>query len=330
MDFKDYYDILAVSPQADNKEIKKTYQTLAKKYHPDVNPGNKEAEEKFKEINEAYHAIADPSKRQKYDDLRTNYQQWQSRGSRGSFDWSAWQQKPDNTSYTRTMSPEEFAEIFGDLGYGSNRNFGGFSDFFSTIFGMGENYDLENQDFFTEVFSHSRDGRNIQGEITISLEDAYYGTKKLINIGGKRIETIIPKGIQENKKIRLSGQGEAGSNGGQHGDLLLTVKILPHPKFLRNGNDLSVNLEIDFYTAVLGGEVRVNTMAGEVLLKLPPKTQAGKSFRLKGKGMPIINQPGKYGDFYVKISIVLPEDISKKEMNTLQEIRKQRLNVKGE
>jgi curved DNA-binding protein len=228
------------------------------------------------------------------------------------------------------MSPEEFAEIFGDRGYNSNKSFGGFSDFFSTIFGMGENYDLENQDYYPEFYTHSRTGRNIQGEITITLEDAYHGTRKLIDIGKRRIEAVIPKGIQENKKIRLSGQGEAGSKGGQHGDLLLTVKILPHQKLSRDGDDLNVNLEIDFYTAVLGGEARVNTLAGEVLLKIPPKTQTGKSFRLKSKGMPIINQPGKYGDFYVKISIVLPEDISKKEMKTLQEIRKQRLNVKGE
>lgn len=330
MDFKDYYKILGVSPQADPKEIKKAYQSLAKKYHPDVNPGQKEAEDKFKEVNEAYHAIADPAKRQKYDDLRADYERWQSRGGRGPYDWSAWQEPAGSTSHTHTMTPEEFAELFGDKGFGSGRSSGGFSDFFSTIFGMGQDYDSQPDNYFSEVGRRPRVGRDLRGEITITLEEAYHGAKKLLDIGNRRIEAVIPKGIQDNKKIRLSGQGEEGSRGNSRGDLLLTVKVLSHNKITRDGNDLIANLDIDFYTAALGGEATVNTLAGDILLKIPPKTQTGKSFRLKGKGMPIINQPGKYGDLYVKATLVLPENITEEEITALQKLRQQRYPVKEE
>lgn len=318
MDFKDYYKILGVAPDADIKEIKKVYQTLAKKYHPDVNPGNKEAEDKFKEINEAYHAIADPGKRQKYDDLRSNYQQWQNGGGRGSYDWSQWRQSPGNGSHTRTMTPEEFAEMFGDLGhgFGSSNGFGGggFSDFFSTIFGMGQNVG----------FDQPRKGRDIEGEITVTLEEVFHGGKKLFEIANKRIEATIPKGIRDKGKIRLSGQGEASSSGGKRGDLLLTINIKPHPLYTREGDDLTANLEIDFYTAVLGGEVKVKTLAGEMMIKIPPQTQPGRSFRLRGKGMPILNQSGKFGDFYAKTTIVLPQEMSDKEISTLQQLQANR------
>ena len=179
VEFKDYYKILGVSPDADIKEIKKVYQTLAKKYHPDVNPGDKEAEDRFKEVNEAYHAIADPEKRKKYDDLRMNYQSWQNHGGRGSFDWSRWQQSPGNGTYTRTMSPEEFAEMFGDMGHGSGGGFGGFSDFFSTIFGMGHQMEFDD-DIHYRISRQPRKGRDLEGEITVTLEEVYQGAKKLL------------------------------------------------------------------------------------------------------------------------------------------------------
>ncbi len=324
MDFKDYYKILGVEPDADIKKIKKIYQSLAKKNHPDVNPGDKKAEERFIEVNEAYHAIADPAKRQKYDELRTNYLQWQKRGGKGSYDWSQWQQSPGrgNGSHTRTMTPEEFAEMFGDLGNGSGSTggYGGedFSDFFSTIFRMGQNgFD---DDIYRGVSRQPRKGRDIEGEITVTLEEVYQGSKKLFEIGNKRIEATIPKGIRDNGKIRLSGQGEVGSPGGKRGDLFLTIKIKPHPLYVREGDDLIANLEIDFYTAVLGGEVRVKTFAGEMMLKIPPQTQPGRSFRLKSKGMPVLNQSGKFGDFYAKTTIVLPKEMTEKEISTLQEL----------
>ena len=328
MEFKDYYKILGVSPDADIKEIKKTYQTLAKKNHPDVNPGNQEAEDRFKEVNEAYHAIADPAKRQKYDDLRANYQQWQNHGNRDNFDWSRWQQSPGNGSHSRTMSPEEFSEMFGDHGFGSTRGSAGFSDFFSTIFGMGNTgFD---DDIYSGISRQPRKGRDLQGEIDITLEEVYQGAKKLLSIGNKTIEAVIPKGIRDQAKIRLSGQGETGSSGGKRGDLLLTVKIKPHSLFFRDGDDLKADLEIDFYTAALGGEVRVKTLAGEIMLKIPPQTQGGRSFRLKGKGMPVLKQTGKFGDFYAKTTIVLPDKMTDKELSALQQLQENRQSAKEE
>lgn len=321
MDFKDYYGILGVSPDADIKDIKKAYQKLTKKYHPDLNPGDKEAEEKFKEINEAYHAISDPVKRKKYDDLRASYLQWQKRGGRGdNFDWSAWQHDPGFGTYTRTMTPEEFESIFGGVS-GLGEKFGGFSDFFATIFGMDFDspYTSPAEDYY-EAFRQPKAGRDIEGEISVTLEEVYHGAKKLISVGGKKIEATIPKGIQDGNKIRLAGQGGKGSRGGPNGDLLLTVKILPHDKYKREGNDLYVDVMIDFYTAVLGGEARVNTLAGDIILKIPPRTQAGKSFRLKGKGMPVLNQAGVFGDLYAKISIILPADLTEKEISVLEEL----------
>lgn len=326
MDFKDYYEILGVDPGADLQTIKKAYQALAKKYHPDVNPGNKDAEAKFKEINEAYHAIADPGKRAKYDQLRDEYLEWQKKGDRGAFDWAAWQESPGNSTYTRTMTPEEFADLFGERGSFSG-GFGGFSDFFSMIFGA-DNFGADPHANYYQAFHQpAASVRDLQGEISITLEDAYHGAKKIIDLGHKRVEAVIPKGIQENNKIRLAGQGEIGSRGGIKGDLYLTVKILPHPVLTRAGDDLSANLEIDFYTAALGGEARINTLSGDVILKIPPKTQAGRSFRLKGKGMPILNRPGQYGDFYAKTVIVLP-DMREEEIRKLSEIQKQRKNRK--
>jgi len=327
VDFKDYYQILGVSPDADNKAIKKAYQALAKKYHPDLNQGDKASEEKFKEINEAYQAISDPAKRQKYDDLRANYQQWQSHGGRGnSFDWSAWQESPGSNRYTRTMTPEEFAETFGDRGFGSSagRGMGGFSDFFSSIFGMGADYADESDDYYSNRIRRPQAGRDIEGEISITLEEAYHGTKRMIEVGGRRIEATVPKGIKNNNKIKLSGQGHAGAKDGNKGDLLLTVKIVPHPVYTRDGDDLSANIEIDFFKAVLGGEARVKTLGEEISIKIPPRTQTGKSFRLRGKGMPILNKPGHFGEFYAKITLVLPEEMSEKEINILQELHQER------
>jgi len=331
LEFKDYYKILGVSPDADIKSIKKAYQKLTKKYHPDLNPGNKETEEKFKEINEAYHAISDPVKRKKYDDLRESYLQWQKRGGSGkNFDWSAWQHDPGSGTYTRTMTPEEFEAIFGGTS-GLGEGFSGFSDFFATIFGMDLDFDSPYtspaEDYY-EAFRQPRAGRDIEGEISVTLEDVYYGTKKLISIGGKKIEASIPKGIQDGNIIRLAGQGREGSRGGPKGDLLLTVKIQPHARYTRRGNDLYTDLEIDFYTAALGGEAKINTLAGEIMLKIPSQTQAGKSFRLKGKGMPVLNQTGKFGDLYAKISIILPSDLTEKEISVLKELYSSRQSKK--
>ena len=325
LDFKDYYNILGVSPQANISEIKKAYKKLAKKYHPDANPGNKEAEEKFKEISEAYHVLADPAKRQKYDQIRNNYRNWQSQGGKGAFDWSFWQQD-QGSPYTSTITPEEFEELFSDLGFGFSNTFGDFSDFFTSIFGMGQETKSGPFNFRTKVSNKPEKGKDIEGEITITLEEAYYGSRKTINVANRKIEAVIPRGIKDKQKLRFAQQGEEGLNGGPRGDLFIKVNILPHRTLTRAEDDLKTDLNIDFFTAVLGGEARLQTFAGEIKIKIPPKTQSGKIFRVRGKGMPMLNQDGKFGDLYVKIAIVIPEDLTQEEIEKLEEIRKQRSN----
>ena len=330
MEFKDYYISLGVSPDADEKTIKKAYQKLAKKYHPDVNPGDKAAEEKFKEASEAYHAISDPEKRRKYDELRQDYQHWQTRGGRGDFDWSRWQSNPSGAggSQSYTMSSEDFAEMFGGTGRsGGARGFNGsrgdgYSDFFSTLFGGGGG-----QGFGFDVgtsASRTRAGQDLEVEVQVTLEEAFYGTKRIIQSGEKQIEAKIPKGVRTGSKVRLAGQGGSGAAGGKAGNLYLKITVNPDAHFVREGDDLKVKQPINFYQAILGGEVRVQTFDGEVLLKIPPLTQTGKKFRLKGKGMPSLERPDQRGDLFAELAITLPEDLNEHEISSLRELAKQR------
>lgn len=323
MDFKDYYAILGVAPEADDKTIKKAYQKLAKQYHPDVNPGDKKAEEKFKEITEAYQAISDSEKRRKYDEIRLNYNQWQQRGGQGDFDWNRWQARPgESGTYTRTMSPEEFAEMFGDSGlggFGSSYGNGGFSDFFSSIFGMG-GMDTPYQTFHRPSQNHTRAGQDYESEVSLTLEESYHGTTRVLATDGKRIEAKIPKGVRTGSKIRLAGQGAPGIAGGPQGDLYLKVTVEPHVSYTREGDNLTTEIAVDFYKAVLGGTVTVHTLGGEVLLKIPSRSQSGTKFRLKGKGMPKLEAPHQYGDLYAQLKIVLPESMSLSEVQAIRDL----------
>lgn len=321
VEFKDYYQLLGVSPDADEKTIKKAYHQLAKKYHPDVNPGDKAAEEKFKEVTEAYQALNDSQNRRKYDELRSNYQQWQAGGGRGDFDYGRWQAHPgDGRTHTYTMSPEEFAEIFGDLGGGRGQynqwQSGGFSDFFSTIFGMSAGGERQTHG----PRNRKSPGQDAEAEVRISFEEAYQGTTRIIDTGAKRIEAKIPRGVKTGSKVRLTGQGSPGSGGGPRGDIYLNIVVEPHSLFERQGDDLTVELSVDVYTAVLGGEVSVHTLAGDLLLKVPPRSQAGQKFRLKGKGMPRLDAPLQFGDLYAKVNLVLPENLNEKEIELFRKL----------
>ena len=326
MDFKDYYVSLGVSPDADDKTIKKAYQKLAKKYHPDVNPGDAVAETKFKEATEAYQAISDPEKRRKYDELRQDYQQWKTRGGRGNYNWDRWQSNPGGGGRQgHTMSPEDFAEMFGGSGRsGGFSSMGGddFSDFFSTIFGGGGGQGRGFASGSTGV--RARAGQDHETEIIITLEESYHGTTRVVRTEEKQIEAKIPKGVVTGSKVRLTGQGGPGIAGGARGNLYLNIKVSPHPRFEREGDNLSVKIPIDFYQAILGGEVRVSTFSGEVLLKIPPLTQSGKKFRLKGKGMPNRKQPSQQGDLFAELVIVLPEGMSEEEITTLRDLADRR------
>lgn len=324
MDFKDYYVSLGVSPDADEKTIKKAYQKLAKKYHPDVNPGDKAAEAKFKEVTEAYQAVSDPEKRRKYDELRQDYQQWQTRGGRGDFDWGRWQAHPgEGGQQTYTMSPEEFAEMFG----GSARSGGfygseGFSDFFSTLFGGGGGQGFGFGGSSAGV--RARAGQDREAEVQVTLEEAYHGTTRVIRNGEKQIEAKIPKGVRTGSRVRLAGQGGPGISGGPSGNLYLNITVSSDSRFIREGDDLKVTLPVNFYKAIIGGEVSVRTFGGEVLLKIPPLSQSGKKFRMKGKGMPNLENPGQYGALFAELSIVLPDDLSQQELSTLRDLAQKR------
>lgn len=323
MDFKDYYVSLGVTPDADEKTIKKAYQKLAKKNHPDVNPGDKAAEAKFKDAMEAYQAISDPQKRRKYDELREDYQQWKARGARGDYNYDRWQPNPGRGSGAgQNMSQEDFAEMFGGGG-GRSGGFGssggeGYSDFFSTLFGgsdQGRGYSG----------GRVRAGQDHETEVQVTLEETYNGTTRLIRTGEKRIEAKIPKGVRTGSKVRLTGQGGPGISGGPGGNLYLNITVSPFARFVRDGDDLRADLPIDFYKAILGGEVNIFTFAGEVILKIPALSQSGKKFRLKGKGMPNLEKPLQYGDLFLELSIVLPENMSEQEVTTLRDLAATRL-----
>ncbi len=313
MDFKDYYKILGVEPNADEKTIKQTYRKLARQYHPDVNPGNKEAAEKFKEINEAYQVISNPEERKKYDELRAQYQHYQQRGGRPQdFDFNQWRAQPGQgqgpSVHTQYVNAEDLEDLYGPGG--------GFSDFFENIFGgAGPRRGAQRGPIR---------GQDIEFEIEIPLADAYHGATRILQMDSRRIEARIPPGVNSGSRIRLQGQGEPSPNGGPVGDLYLFVQVLPDATFEREGDDLYTEVPVDFYTAALGGEVRVPTMDRPVLLKIPPQTQAGRTFRLRGKGMPRLNDPKTHGDLLAQIKIVLPEPLNEHELNELRELRKER------
>ncbi len=317
MEFKDYYKILGVSPNATEKEIKKAYRQLARKYHPDVNPNDPQAEERFKEINEAYEVLSDPEKRKKYDQMRQQYEAWQRAGRPGGgFDWGRWAAGGGPTGpggvHVEYINPEDLGDLFGDLG-----GLGGFSDFFQQIFGGGPTHGR------AQYKARPRRGRDIEQPIQITLEEAFHGgTRRLRREDGSTIEVRIPRGIDTGKRIRVRGEGMPGVAGGEPGDLYLRVEVLPHPVFERRGDDLYVKVPVDLYTAVLGGEVRVPTIEGKhVLLKIPPGTQNGKIFRLRGKGMPKLKKPDERGDLYAEVVVRIPTDLTPEERKLFEQLR---------
>lgn len=308
MDYKDYYSTLGVSKTASDDEIKSAYRKLARQYHPDVNkdPG---AEDKFKEINEAYQVLSDKEKRQKYDRFGYEWQNYQSSGGQpGGFDWGPWRQSPGGRSQYRSVSPEEFSEMFG----GSAGGMGGFSDFFETLFGSGGFSSGFGQQAYQQPQTRARD---MEYELDISLREAFSGTKRTLQFeDGRKIEASIPPGVKTGSKVRLSGQA-----GGA--DLYLKVKVLPDPIYKRKGDDLYMDVKVDLYTAILGGEVGVNTMTRAVRLTIPEGTDSGKTFRLKGLGMPKLKDPKQTGDLYVRVQITVPKHLTNAEKDKLRELQ---------
>ncbi len=304
MDFKDYYEILGVAPNADKKAIKQTYRQLARKHHPDVNPGNKEAEEKFKTINEAYEVLSDEKQRKKYDELRAQYQQWQQNGGRQQdFDWQNWSAQPGNGARTQYANAEDLEDLFG--------NESPYSDFFSNIFG-GKASSRRSAPV------SPRRGRDVEYEVDLTLEEAFRGTERALEIDGHRIQATIPFGVRTGTRVRLAGRAEPGKNGGAAGDLFLIIKVLPHNVFERDGDDLHLDAPVDIFTAIAGGETRILTLEKPLTLTIPPRTTANQVFRLRGKGMPYLRELNKRGDMFVRVRLVLPDALTDLEVDSIR------------
>jgi curved DNA-binding protein len=308
MDFKDYYAVLGVSKKTTQDEIKKAYRKLALKFHPDKNPGDQAAEERFKEISEANEVLGDPVKRKKYDELGSNWKQYENAGPEYSYSTGS---RKGRGGYYRNFQ-ENPEDIFGGAS--------GFSDFFESFFGsMGGSGSRG----FEQEFMSGHDilpGADLAGNIPIGLQEAYHGTERIIDLGGEKIKVKIKPGAYEGLKLKVKGKGAKGRND-RHGDLYLTVNLLPDPNYERKGDDLYIDQPLDVFTALLGGKQEVDTLSGKFNIKISECTQNGKMVRLKGKGMPVYKQPGKYGDLYIKLMIKMPVALSSRQKEVLKELK---------
>jgi curved DNA-binding protein len=314
MEYKDYYKILGVERKASGDEIKSAYRKLALKHHPDRNPGDNESEEKFKEINEAYQVLSDPEKRNRYNQLGNSYTNWQQHGgSPGGFNWEDWFVQNPGSGNVRV----EVGDL-GDLFEGAG--LGGFSDFFNRIFGGMSDRGTSSRRSGSTFQRTSSAPQAIQQQVPISLNEAYHGTTRRIELDGRQKEIIIPRGARTGTKVRLS-KAVATAPGNPKSDLFLVIQVSDDARFERKGDDLISDITIDLYTAVLGGEVTVPTLGGNVLLSIPSGTQSGQSFRLSGRGMPHLKDPESFGDMYAKVNIQIPRKLSSKQKDLFSELK---------
>jgi DnaJ-class molecular chaperone len=303
MEFKDYYATLGVPKTASAKEIKQAFRKLARRYHPDVNPGDKAAEAKFKDVNEANEVLGDPETRKKYDELGANWRMYERQAEAGGSPFpggGAWQ--GGGPSGYRTMTPEEAEELFGDSSP--------FSDFFTTFFG-GATREPRTR----EARRRQRAGQDVEHEIALSLEEAQAGVTRRLTLsygGGTRsVDVRIPAGVGDGSRVRVPGEGIPGTGGAAAGNLYLRVRLEPHPTFERKGRDLYSDVVVPVTSAVLGGEAEVRTLGGKTArLRIPPLTQNGQVFRLKGYGMPAVGRPDETGDLYARVEVQLPTQLS--------------------
>lgn len=306
MEYKDYYKILGVAKKASEDEIKKAYRKLAIKYHPDKNAGDKQAEAKFKEINEANEVLSNAEKRRRYNELGSNWKNYQQTSGQGGFDWSKYQQQGGGgqTYYTD----------FGDLGSSFGGGGGGFSDFFEAFFGGSGFREAK------PVGRKAYKGEDMQAELPITLEEAYKGAEKIFEVNGQTIKLKVKKGVSEGQILKLTGKGSPGSNVGAGGDLLITIKVKKHPMFNRIDDDLYLDLPVDIYTAVLGGKTEISTFKGKTKISIPPETPNGKTLRLPGLGMAKYGKENMYGDMYVKIDLQTPKNLTPEEIKLFKEL----------
>jgi curved DNA-binding protein len=310
MEYRDYYKVLGVDRNASKDEIKRAYRKLALKTHPDRNPGNAKAEERFKEINEAYQVLSNPEKRSRYDQLGESYSQWQQGGApAGGFRWEDW--FTSNPSNNVHVGVGGFEDILG----------GDFSEFFRRIFGGMPDM----QDPSTRRGSARRNVQakipSFQQDVTISLTEAFTGTTRRIDIDGHRLEVKIPPGAKTGIKVRVAKTVPTGATG-QKGDLFLVIHIADDPRFDVKGNDLQTEVSIDLTTAVLGGEVTVQTLSGNVVLTIPAGIQPGQSIRLAGRGLPRLNTPDNKGDMYLRIKVKIPQNLTARQKELFNELKR--------
>ena len=295
MDFVDYYKILGLDKNATAEDIKKAYRKLARKHHPDLNPNDKEAHKKFQQINEANEVLSDPEKRKKYDQYGKDWAHAE------DFEKARQSHAYSGSGGTGQSYYQDFDE-------------NNFSDFFASMFGGSERKGRSTQVKFR--------GQDYNAELHLNLADAYTTHKQTLTVNGKNIRITIPAGIENGQVIKLKGHGGPGINGGPNGDLYITFIIAEDPKVKRSGSDLYTTVELDLYTAVLGGEVTIDTFSGKVKLKVKPETQNGTKIRLKGKGFPVYKKEDEYGDMYITYSIKIPVNLTEKQKELFTELSK--------
>jgi curved DNA-binding protein len=305
LNFKDYYKSLGVSKTASQDEIKKAYRKLARQYHPDVNPNDKAAEEKFKEISEAYEVLSNPENRKKYDQLGADWKKYEQAGAQGGFDWGKYAQGNAGGGGQYQYTNADFGDMFGGEGGG------GFSDFFENLFGGG--FGRQQQGRGRRTGNFSMKGQDLQGEMEITLVEAYEGTSRVINVNNQQLRIKVKPGVTDGQKLRLPGKGGPGANGAENGDLYITVRVLPDPHYTRKGDDLYRDQQVDMFTALLGGEVQMHILGGDIKLKIPAESQNGTTLRIKGKGFPKYGQTDVHGDLYIKLQVMLPKHLSDQE-----------------
>ena len=287
MAYIDYYKILGVDKNATDEQIKKAFRKLARKYHPDVNPDDKEAKTKFQQVNEANEVLSNPENRKKYDQYGENWQ------NADQF---------EQAKYQRGGYSEKYSGGSDD-----------FSDFFESMFG-GAGRRGGNQIKYK--------GQDYNYELQLSLSEVFKSHQQTLSVNGKNLRITIPAGVDHGQVIKLKGHGGEGLNGGPNGDLYITFNIQGNPAFKRTGNDLHMNYDLDLFTAVLGGEITVDTLEGKVKVKIKPETQNGTKIRLKGKGFPVYKKEGEAGDLYITCSVKLPVNLNEKQKSLFLELSK--------
>lgn len=300
MEFIDYYKILGIDKNATADDIKKAYRKLARKMHPDLNPDDKEAHKKFQQLNEANEVLSDPEKRKKYDKYGKD-----------------WEHGEEYEKYRQAQQQQRqsYGGGTGGFDFGGSYEGGDFSDFFESMFGgMGGRSRGRSQAQFR--------GQDYNAEVSLTLNEAYTTHKQTFNVNGKNIRITVPAGIADGQTIKLAGQGAPGMNGGPNGDLYITFSVANTAQFKRVGDDLYTNTDIDLYTAILGGDVTIDTMSGKIKMKVAPGTQNGAKVRLKGKGFPVYKKDGEFGDLYVTYNILIPTDLTDKQKELFAELAK--------